>query len=103
MFLTHPDAWNVYAGGTCAASDRHSYDVQTTIGDYNIWPISAKNNCEHHIGYRVYFLNVKGHLTGGLWQTLANLTTLPEARRLCRNHLEQHDGDLQSSHAGVSA
>ena len=100
MHLTHRDAWNTYAGGTSAASDRYSYDVQTEIGDYKIWPISAANNCERHIGYRVWFCNVKGHLQGGLWQLIANLTTLPKARRLCREHLEQHNGDLQRTHAG---
>jgi hypothetical protein len=96
MKLTNPDAWNVYAGGTFAASDRNSYDVVTPLGKYTIQPVSHKYNVEKHIGYVVYFLNEKGKLPGGLWQPLKGdilrpgLATLPEARRLCQQHAESH-------------
>jgi hypothetical protein len=91
MKLTHPDAWNMYAGGTFAAADRHSYDVYTSLGQYIIQPISNKRNSNQHIGYNVHFCNTEGRLTGGLWQPLSrHLVTLPQARKLCQDHFAQH-------------
>jgi len=95
MRLTNQDAWDTYAGGTFAASDRNSYQTRTTIGDYSIQPISSENNCERHIGYRVYFINRLGKLNGGLWQNLG-LTTLPKARIRCHNHMANNGGEYVS-------
>jgi hypothetical protein len=95
MHLTNRAAWHIYAGGTCARDDKYGYDAFTTIGRYTIQPISSENNVNRHIGYIARFLNEKGKLTGGLWQDLhARPTTLPNARRLCRNHAEANGGTL---------
>lgn len=101
--LTHPDAWNTYAGGTFAAPDRHAYDSKTTIGTYSIQPIGHRHNSNRHMGYRVHFINDKGKITApgtGLWNILKGtelqpgLCTLPEARRLCQQHLEANNGEV---------
>ena len=91
MKLTHPDAWHTFAGGTSAASDRHSYSAVLNCGEYRIWPVSSARNVERHIGYRAYFVNTHGATCGGLWQPLEHslLLTLPQARRACRNHFER--------------
>ncbi len=96
MHLTHPDAWHCYAGGTSAADDRNGYDAYTTIGRYMIQPVSSKHNVQRHIGYSVMFCNEKGAMTGGLYQPLndGKITTLPHARRVCRQHAEKNSGTL---------
>ena len=94
MRLTHRDAWRTYAGGCAAASDRYSYDVDTTVGRYFITPRSDPHNVERHRGYLVQFANTAGALQGGLWQTLHPLTTLPAARRLCQRHMVAHGGAI---------
>jgi hypothetical protein len=80
--------WNTYAGGCFAASDKNSYDAVCSIGRYSIQPISSEHDVEHHLGYRVHFLNELGKLAGGLWQELADLVDLNKARRLCKDHYE---------------
>lgn len=101
MKLTNPDAWLMFAGGCFAASDKHSYQVVTEIGRYDISPISADDNVEHHLGYVVHFLNDLGKQPGGLWQSLSTpLVPLREARSLCQQHLEKairsvHDRSTQ--------
>ena len=94
MKLTNGDAWHTFAGGTSAASDTNSYSAYATIGRYLINPISHKHNVEHHLGYRVWFLNELGRLDGGLWQAIHNLTDLLSARRLCQAHMEANNGEL---------
>lgn len=80
--------WSVAAGGTSAASDKYSYSTTTEFGEYRIWPVSHRNDVEHHLGYRAFFLNTKGKLSGGLWQTLNpnGLVDLRTAQKLCREH-----------------
>jgi hypothetical protein len=95
MRLTNREAWDTYAGGTCAASDRNAYQSRATIGNYSIQPISSKYNVCRHIGYRVHFLNVFGKLSGGLWQNLG-VVTLPEARRRCQKHMVENGGEYVS-------
>lgn len=102
MKLTHPDAWNTFAGGICAASNRNSYSARIAdVGTYFIDPISAPSNTERHIGYQVQFCDDVGALalrgSSGLYRFLsadgesfhqATLMTLPVARRITQQHLE---------------
>lgn len=97
MRLTNPNAWHTFAGGTCAASDRHSFQAITSIGQYCVDPVSSRHNVECHIGYSVRFATngaVPG-LQNGLWRSLSpSLVTLPEARRLCQAHHAEHGAEL---------
>lgn len=95
MRLTNRNAWDTYAGGTAAASDRYAYQSRSTIGNYSVQPNSSKHNVNRHIGYRVHFLNVFGKLSGGLWHDLG-MVTLPEARRRCQKHMEENGGEYVS-------
>lgn len=93
MKLRGSKNWNVFAGGTCAASDRNSYSVETPNGKYMIQPVSSEYDVERHLGYKVWFINSKGRRAGGLWQELSDtLVSLPLARHLCHEHNENfHD------------
>lgn len=92
--LTNQKVWLTAAGGTCAAEGKYSYAAYTTIGEYHIWPISAQNNCNRHVGYNVWFANTTGKIGTGLWRRLAVLTTLQDARRSCQTHMAEHNGQL---------
>ena len=96
MRLTNRDCWHIIAGGTFAASDRNSFQVFTTLGEYRINPISSRHNSEKHLGYVVYFVNCKGALLGGLWQSLGNgkVFNLRESRKICQTHFEKNGGEL---------
>jgi hypothetical protein len=95
MKLTHPNAWHTAAGGTTARDDKYSYSAFTTIGRYMLQPVSSEYNVNRHLGYIVTFLNEKGKLEGGLWQRLYKRPmTLPNARKLCDNHLVSYGGTL---------
>ena len=94
--LTGAKCWHVYAGGTCAASDKHGYVCVTNFGRYVIQPISSPTNCERHVGYMVTFENSLGSLPGGLHQTLGGAVNLVTAKKLCQTHF-----DAQSPFGGV--
>lgn len=95
MKLTKSEVWHTFAGGTFAAIGKHSYQAITTIGDYQIDPISSQTNSNCHVGYRVHFVNKLGKISGGgLWNQLHYLTTLPKARKSCQEHMEKHQGEL---------
>jgi hypothetical protein len=84
-----PLEWTTYAGGVFAADDRYSYTADTGAGKYMINPVSHKDDCSKHIGYRVWFVDVRGKTALGLYQPLAkHLVNLPKARRLCRGHYQ---------------
>lgn len=99
MRLTNREAWDTYAGGTAAAANRNSYQCRATIGNYSVQPISSKHNVNRHIGYRVYFVNVLGKLSCGLWHDLG-MVTLPEARRRCQKHMVENGGEYVSGGTG---
>jgi len=96
MKLTNKNAWHTFAGGSGAASDKYSYQAMTTIGEYNINPVSSQGNYEKHIGYSVQFANTEGKLPGGLWHNLkpTGLVDLPQAKRICQQHMEKHQGEI---------
>ena len=88
---TNPLQWTMFAGGIGAADDKYSYQAKTDHGDYMIDPISHKNNCNKHVGYRVCFVNTYGKIGHGLYQQLAKrLVNLRDARRLCMEHFLAH-------------
>jgi len=93
LHLTHPEAWDTFAGGTFAASGRHSYQSRDKRGGtYYIDPVSRRSNSEHHLGYVARFTNDKGLIPtqDGLWRQLSGVVTLHTARRICREHFAEH-------------
>lgn len=96
MKLTNKNAWHTFGGGIAAASGKCSYQAMTTIGEYNIDPVSSQGNCEKHIGYTVKFANTEGKLPGGLWHDLkpTGLISLSQAKRICQQHMEKHQGEI---------
>lgn len=96
MKLTNRDSWHTFAGGIFAASNRNSFQAFSTLGDYQVNPISSRHNSEKHLGYIVYFVNCKGTLPGRLYHSLGNgkVFNLRESRKLCQKHLEENGGKL---------
>ncbi len=91
--LHRPDDWNMYAGGTCAAEGRHSYDKTVPgIGQYMIDPVCWPNSLRHR-GYIVRVANVFGKLADqpGLYRDLSTgPVSLTKARSLAQAHLASH-------------
>ncbi len=80
--------WHVSAGGTAAARGKRGYDTVFASGKYIVQPVS--NQYGHHRGYQVYFLNTKGELEGGLYQSLGLFRSPNEAKGVCKKHFDKH-------------
>lgn len=79
--------WHTYAGGV--TSDKHGYSTTRYIfGYYDIHPVSSRSG--RHIGYRLYFVNDKGKLPGGLWQDLGMFNSPNSAKGAAKRHLSKH-------------
>lgn len=61
--------WRMFAGGTSAADGKHSFQLDTDKGQYNINPICWPRSNQHR-GYILTFADTKGLLKSGLWYWL---------------------------------
>lgn len=104
-------SWNCFAGGTFAASDKHSWQLYLKgFGTFHIDPVSSPYNVERHMGYSVRFTSTEGRKdikATGLWSVLLRLVDgkisaeypltnrglvrLVEARKICRDFYLQHN------------
>ena len=82
--------WHTYAGGTSAAEGKKGYSTgRTEYGHYDITPLASRYGM--HMGYRLYFVNDKGRLGGGLWQQIGSLYRSPnEAKVSANSHFAKH-------------
>jgi hypothetical protein len=80
--------WNMYAGGTSAAPDKHSYDIRGDFGLYSISPFTTKYG--RHAGYAVTFADEKGRLGGGLWSQLGTVRSPNAGVAAARAHMAKH-------------
>ena len=79
-------AWSMFAGGTGAEEGKHGYSLTTDIGNYKIHPFSSKTG--RHIGYEVWFENVKGAAAGGLNQPIGSTSHPSTGVGLARKHYQ---------------
>jgi hypothetical protein len=79
-------AWSMFAGGTGAEEGKHGYSLTTDIGNYKIQPFSSKTG--RHIGYEVWFENVKGTVAGGLNQPIGSASHPSTGVGLARKHYQ---------------
>ena len=80
--------WSMFAGGTGAASGKHGYAAVGSFGEYMIQPVSTQYG--RHKGYQEYFINNKGKLPGGLYQSLGLFRSPNEAKGAAIRHYQKH-------------
>lgn len=76
------------AGGTGAAEGKRGYSTERmAVGYYDIAPVTFPNG--RHRGYQLHFVNDKGALAGGLWQTLGLHSSPNKAKAKAAEHYAQ--------------
>jgi hypothetical protein len=76
------------AGGTFAAEGKRGYSTERMpVGYYDIQPVSWPNG--RHRGYQLHFVNDRGALAGGLWQTLGLHSSPNKAKGRAQEHYGQ--------------
>ena len=79
-------AWNMFAGGTGAAPDKHGYSLHLPEGEYHVAPVSSQRG--RHRGYSLMFAARQqprgGH--SGLWHDLGMHRSPAQAAVAARKH-----------------
>lgn len=84
--------WHMFAGGTGAVEGKHSYKKSTHFneGGYEIQPVTYYSSKRK--GYKLYFINKKGILRGGLWQEIGLFNSPNAAKEAANKHYVKHFG-----------